>query len=129
MSTAQILLIEDDEILRQEMSQSFTRASHRVKDCGTLAEASQLLANDQPDVVVCDIKLPDGDGLDFSFRHAPLDRDRKWLLMSGDARRVAQSRDLVRKAHTPPFSVLEKPVPLRLLLEFVRLAMMQRAGC
>ena len=57
-----ILLVEDDAVLRAEMSEYLTRRNNNVRACGTVAEASQAFRDRRPDVVVADVNLPDGDG-------------------------------------------------------------------
>lgn len=125
--TAHILLIEDDEDLRAEIREFFKRRKNTVCDCATIADAQQAFRKRRPDIVVSDINLPDGDGAEFCVAHAAQNPDTKWLLMSGDPDRFRQSRQLRRAPDAPPFSVLEKPVSLGTLDEFVRLAMLQKA--
>lgn len=128
MRKPQILLVEDDEALRDEMSTMLRRRNHEVYDCGTIAEALAALQRRSHDVVVTDINLPDGDGVSFCLAEAARTPNTRWLLMSGDAQRLSASRQLVRGPDAPPFSVLEKPVPIQQLVDFVRLAMAQREG-
>ena len=60
-----VLLVEDNiGILRANM-QALTSDGFIVLTATTLAEARDCLDNMTPDVVVLDIMLPDGDGLDF----------------------------------------------------------------
>jgi DNA-binding NtrC family response regulator len=62
---ALILLVEDEKLLRWALDKQLQRAGHQVRAAGDLAEAAQLLAVAQPDVVLLDLGLPDGHGLDF----------------------------------------------------------------
>ncbi len=119
-----ILLIEDDALLRSEMSEYLTRRNNSVRACGTVAEASQALRERRPDVVVADVNLPDGDGAVFCVANAALHPKTKWLLMSGDPNLVNRSQKLKRDPDAPPFSVMSKPIPMHYVVEFVRLAMM-----
>jgi len=60
-----ILLVEDN-IDIQEMNQSLlTRHGYAVRLAMNLAEAREAVAKRQPDLIVLDIMLPDGNGLDF----------------------------------------------------------------
>ena len=119
-----ILLVEDDAILRAEMCEYLTRRNNSVRACGSVAEASQALRERQPDVVVADVNLPDGDGAVFCMAHARQHPKTRWLLMSGDPALVNRSQRLKREPDAPPFSVMSKPVPMHYVVEFVRLAMM-----
>jgi len=121
-----ILVIEDDDALRIEITDYLQRRRNHVRTAATLAEASAALAAERPDIVMSDINLPDGDGAVFCMANAGKHPGTTWLLMSGHSDLVQQSRQLKREADAPPFSVLNKPVPLRVLDDFVRLAMAQK---
>ena len=121
-----ILVIEDDDALRIEITDYLQRRRNHVRVAATLAEASAQLAKEQPDIVMSDINLPDGDGAVFCMANAGKHPGTTWLLMSGHSDLVQQSRQLKRDPDAPPFSVLNKPVPLRVLDDFVRLAMAQK---
>ena len=62
---ALILLVEDEKLLRWALEQQLARAGHTVVAAPDLATASTHLAAAQPDVVLLDLGLPDGHGLDF----------------------------------------------------------------
>ena len=126
MKIPHILLIEDDAVLRSEIRDYLMRQQNTVRDCATLAEARQALDERRPDVVISDIHLPDGNGAFFCRDNAGRHPTTRWLLMSGDPAIAHQSRQLRRDPDGPPFSVLDKPASLRALVDFIRLAMMQR---
>lgn len=60
-----ILLIEDEDSIRTALTRAFERDGHVVCAAASLAEARVLIAGGAPDLVVSDLKLPDGDGLDL----------------------------------------------------------------
>src|SRR5678816_1386532 len=62
---ALILLVEDEKLLRWALEQQLKRAGHEVAAAPDLASASKELESQQPDVVLLDLGLPDGHGLDF----------------------------------------------------------------
>ncbi|MEJ2086202.1 MAG: response regulator [Acidobacteriota bacterium] len=62
---ALIQIVEDEKLLRWALAEQLKRAGHEVRAAATLAEASQHLGAHQPDVLLLDISLPDGNGLDF----------------------------------------------------------------
>jgi DNA-binding NtrC family response regulator len=122
---AHILLIEDNEDLRTEMREFLERRGNTVSDCDTIAGAREALKEGWPDVVVSDINLPDGNGMEFCLAHASQNPHTRWLLLSGDAGRLRQSWQLKSEPSALPVSILEKPVSMKALDEFVRLAMLQ----
>jgi len=121
-----ILAIEDDDALRIEILDYLQRRRNHVRAVGNLADAQQALQEERFDIVMSDINLPDGDGAVFCMANAGKHPGTTWLLMSGHSDLVQQSRQLKRDPDAPPFSVLNKPVPLRVLDDFVRLAMAQK---
>jgi two-component system NtrC family response regulator len=60
-----ILLIDDEEQLRKLLSRIISLEGFTVEQAGTLKVAWASLAQKEPDIVLCDVKLPDGDGVSF----------------------------------------------------------------
>jgi len=62
--TGTVLVVDDDAAIRTVVSQALRREGHRVTAVGTLAEMRRALDGSLPGVLVTDVVLPDGDGLD-----------------------------------------------------------------
>ena len=60
-----ILIVEDDKRLSLINCKALEPEGYEVKTAFTLREARFLLEDGDPDVILLDIKLPDGSGLDF----------------------------------------------------------------
>jgi len=60
---AAILLVDDEAMLRQSMAISLRRDGHLVAEAGSRAEAFAAIERDVFDLVLIDLRLPDGDGL------------------------------------------------------------------
>lgn len=65
MSSCRILIVEDNPHLRTLLNWQLLQAGYCSQVAGTLAEARDLIAQVQPELVVLDLQLPDGDGIDF----------------------------------------------------------------
>ncbi len=63
--TGNILVVDDDAAIRTVVAHALRRAGHRVTTVATLAEFNRELRANMPDVVVSDVVLPDGNGLDM----------------------------------------------------------------
>ncbi|RYY35846.1 MAG: response regulator, partial [Sphingomonadales bacterium] len=63
--SASILICDDDAAIRMVVTQALRRAGHRVTAAASLGELRRELAAARPDVLVTDVVLPDGNGLDF----------------------------------------------------------------
>ena len=61
-----ILIVDDHELIRQGLRRAFEREGDFdvVGEAGTTAEASKLLGLLSPQVVVFDVRLPDGSGIE-----------------------------------------------------------------
>jgi DNA-binding NarL/FixJ family response regulator len=60
-----ILLLEDDAPTLWRLQDALTSAGYRVRAAGTLAEARAALSDTAPKVLLTDLQLPDGHGVDL----------------------------------------------------------------
>jgi two-component system, OmpR family, response regulator RegX3 len=59
-----VLLVEDEESITAPLSEALSREGFEPVVAGTAAEALELAASRSPDLVLLDLMLPDGSGLD-----------------------------------------------------------------
>jgi len=64
--TGTVLIIDDEEKLRSLMKRIITLEGYNVLEAGNIKSAQKLLDKDEIDVVLCDVKLPDGSGVDYA---------------------------------------------------------------
>ena len=60
--TLRVLLVEDDSALRQTLREALQIEGHQVLAAASLADGLAQAAHAQPDLVLLDLGLPDGDG-------------------------------------------------------------------
>ncbi len=60
-----VLVIEDEVAMRRYLRAALTTHGFHVVEAGTIREAEQLLTGQPPAVILLDLGLPDGDGLDL----------------------------------------------------------------
>ncbi len=60
---ASILLVEDDELVRDMLTQMLERASHQVITAANGEEAIEALKNSNPDIMITDIIMPKMSGI------------------------------------------------------------------
>jgi two-component system response regulator PilR (NtrC family) len=60
-----LLIVDDEASLRDFLSIVFEEERWRVETAGSLAEARSALAKHEPDIILCDLMLPDGSGIDL----------------------------------------------------------------
>ena len=63
---ANILIIDDEEQLRKLTGRVLALEGFIITETGTLKAAADLLRHKYFDIVLCDVKLPDGNGVDFT---------------------------------------------------------------
>ena len=77
-----LLLVEDDELLRNSLHESLSQAGFAVDATGSAVTADQLALQEDYRLIVLDIGLPDGDGLQLLARWRDAGRDLPILLLT-----------------------------------------------
>lgn len=65
MNKETILVIDDEDQLRQLLSRIIRLEGFTVLEAPTLKQAWTIIGKSEPDIILCDVKLPDGNGVDF----------------------------------------------------------------
>jgi DNA-binding NtrC family response regulator len=65
MSVNNVLIIDDEEGLRKLLSRIISLEGYEVLQAGSLKEGLDILKRKEINVLLCDVKLPDGSGVDF----------------------------------------------------------------
>lgn len=63
ITRALVLLVEDDEDARASCADALRRAEFEVLEAGTRWQARETINARTPDVIVLDLRLPDGNGI------------------------------------------------------------------
>ncbi len=113
-----VLLVEDDEELAFVLRRSLAREGYRVRRAATIADAESLLALELPDVIILDVTLPDGSGIDLLARLRARERTAETPVV------IVSGRDPVGGEHTLPLLLdwITKPFDERRLRHALRIA-------
>jgi hypothetical protein len=65
MPIEKIIMLEDDLIVRKSLEQQLRYRRYDVASASTIAGAQELLGKDNFDLMIVDVKLPDGDGTEL----------------------------------------------------------------
>lgn len=67
--TQRILIVDDEQLFAKAVGKKLDRSGYRCDFATTLREAQANLDRRLPDLMLLDMRLPDGSGLDFLRRH------------------------------------------------------------
>jgi two-component system, OmpR family, response regulator RegX3 len=60
-----VLVVEDEETISEPLAEHLVREGFDAEVAGTLKEAQEAFHRQEPDLILLDVMLPDGDGRDF----------------------------------------------------------------
>ncbi|MGE3269776.1 MAG: response regulator transcription factor [Chloroflexota bacterium] len=106
---SRVLVVEDDAPLRRIIASNLEARGHTVRQASDALSALEALTEEQPDLLILDVNLPDRTGWDV-LREAGLPEHTRVLMLTAvpvSPRRLAEFR---------PVAYLPKPFPLDALL-------------
>ncbi len=65
VSSASVLIVDDEEKLRSLLKRIISLEGYNVSEAGNIKTAARMLEKEPVDIILCDVKLPDGNGVDF----------------------------------------------------------------
>jgi two-component system, NtrC family, response regulator PilR len=118
------LLIVDDEVsLRDFLEIVFEGEGARVETAESVTAARELLKRFDPDVVLCDLMLPDGSGLDLLREVKPRKEHVSFIMITA----FTSTRSAVEALKAGAFDYIAKPFDIEELKIIVRKAVKQQA--
>lgn len=108
-----IAMIEDDQLFNEALYQFLVKAEYEVKRAFSFGEGL-LLIDDHPDLMIIDINLPDGEGLDLCRRAHEYNHIPVIFLTARD-----EEEDMIRAFDLGADDYLVKPFPMKVLLKHV----------
>ena len=112
---ATILLVEDDAVLREGLTELFERDGYEVITAGSLREARERLT-EKVQAVVMDVGLPDGDGVSLCREWRAAGENRPVLFLTAKG----EEFDVVRGLDSGGNDYVTKPFRMQELLSRVR---------
>ena len=107
-----VLIADDDRAIRTVLTQAFTRAGCRVRSTGSASTLWRWVEEGEGDVVVSDVVMPDGDGLEILPAIRRKRADLPVIVIS--ARNTVLTA--VRAAEAGAYDYLPKPFDLKDLM-------------
>jgi two-component system response regulator RegA len=100
-----LLVVEDDDALRDRLARAFERRGFEVQTAATAAAAAAVLEDEAPEFVVVDLRMPDGAGLDLVPRFKAADPATRIVVLTGYGS-IATAVEAIRRGAT---NYLTKP--------------------
>lgn len=103
----EIFIVEDDEGIRELIEYLLLSKEYKVKTFPTAGKFKSTMASQKPDLILLDIMLPDGNGLDMCRELWREDDTRKIpvVLMSAHVDATVLEEDCARDFIAKPFDV------------------------
>lgn len=114
--TGHLLVVDDEPNIREVLRIVLEAEGYDVREAATYGEAMQLLGKTTFDLVICDIVLPDGNGLDLVRSYHAGHPDTKFVVITAHntpAQALTALRDGAVEYLSKPFDVDE----LKLVVE------------
>ncbi|HQZ69776.1 MAG: sigma-54-dependent transcriptional regulator [Anaerolineae bacterium] len=118
---SQVLIVDDDSAIRELLREFLAEEGLATSEAASAAEARQALETSDPDVILLDMWLPDGDGLDVldSLRGRP---EIPVIVITADS----SSSRTIRAMQAGAFDYLVKPLEPEAVRAALRRALDQR---
>lgn len=114
-----ILLIDDEKAIRKTLEEILTYEGFKVKEASDGEEGLKMFNEKNYDVVLCDIKMPKLDGMEFLAKANAANPDVPVIMISGHGT-IETAVEAVKKG---AFDYISKPPDLNRMLITIRNAM------
>lgn len=116
---AKILLVDDEDLLREGVREILEMSDHEVIEAGDGVEALEKFAVNDIDLVITDVVMPNMDGVDFVTKLRTMFPDVPILTISGGSRVVSARFGLDSALLSGANASLTKPFNAKQLLQKV----------
>ncbi len=120
---AKILVIDDEEQLRDLLKQMLTRDGHEVQTAYDGVEGIRCFNNFHPDIVITDIIMPNKDGIEVITELLCRDSKIAIIAISGGRRAITAEFNLESAELLGVKGILSKPFTREQLRETIQLAL------
>ena len=123
MKSLSILVADDEDSIRSLLEHFLTSGGHAVVAVGNAREACQAMARQPFDLVITDVLMPDGDGLDLITELRKKQPNARILAMSGGGRYFEGSDYLRLAKGLGAHTAMMKPFTWQQLKEAIDVAL------
>jgi two-component system, NtrC family, nitrogen regulation response regulator NtrX len=114
-----ILIIDDEKAIRKTLSEILSYEGYKIEEAGDGEEGLRKFREKEFDVILCDIKMPKMDGIEFLEKAKESNPDMPIIMISGHGT-IETAVEAVKKG---AYDYISKPPDLNRLLITIRNAM------
>lgn len=113
---ANILIIDDEKVIRKTLTEILSFEGHKIEEAVDGEEGFKKFSEKTYDVVLCDIKMPKMDGIEFLDKARQVNSDVPIIMISGHGN-IETAVEAVKKG---AYDFISKPPDLNRLLITIR---------
>ena len=123
MKSTKILIIDDEEVIRDSVSKTLSGAGYNTITASDLHEATQKISKDKPDLIICDVMLPHLGGFEFvdRLKSDPEKGAIPIIMMTG------MDRDILQMTVSNADAIITKPFSSQQILDEVKKQLVETA--
>ena len=112
MASLHVLIVDDEPAVREVLAAVVGSAGYSVDEAASVADAAAKLGRDDVDVALCDIKMPDGNGIELVRSSRGSGIDTTFIMVTA----FASLETAVEALRAGAFDYVTKPVHEETLL-------------
>jgi two-component system response regulator FlrC len=121
MKQKRVVIVDDDHAMRTALHEALCAAGYETRQCSSGEEASRVIERGDVHLVISDVRMPGGDGLELLRRCRVLFPSLPVVMISGHAS-VAEAVEAMKMG---AYDFLVKPFSYRELIDLVEVALRQ----
>ncbi len=119
---SKILIIDDDKSIRDTLSIFLSEFNYKILSAASVEEGLELLYKEHPELILCDLKLPKLNGLDFLKELHEYDSRIPVVIMTA----YGDSRTTIKAIQLGAYDYIEKPLDVDRLNILIKRALEER---
>jgi CheY-like chemotaxis protein len=116
---ATVLIVDDEKLIRRTLRQMLEKAGYDVIEASDGLQALEIFTQNQPDLMICDIIMPNMEGIETLRTVKKINPDIKVIVISGGAR-TGNLNYLSVAEKLGADAVLDKPFGSKKLIETIK---------
>ncbi len=116
MARSRVLIVDDEKLLRHTLTEALKSWGYSTSEAEDLQSGLAMLESDPPDVVLLDVHLPDGSGIDLLGTIKSRDADAVVIMMTGSV----HLDDTIAALRGGAYDFVTKPINLEELRVTIR---------